>query len=173
MNDRNPVIRDREPSDRDALLRLVRVVHESDDYPARLPGDLGAFVYDPGAAGAWVSATDEGAVVGHVALHRHSTPGVLDLASEALDRQADDLLVVARLLVHPDYRRRGVGAALLGHATAAARRSGARAILDVATHYAAAIALYERVGWLRIGTVTADIGLGAPLQEHVYVAPPD
>ncbi len=54
--------------------------------------------------------------------------------------------------VHPDWRRRGVGRALLGHALAQAAALGApKATLEVRASNAAAIALYEAGGFVRAG----------------------
>ncbi|MDQ3107671.1 MAG: hypothetical protein M3Q68_07700 [Actinomycetota bacterium] len=53
-----------------------------------------------------------------------------------------------------------------------ARRRGFAPILDVATHFTAANALYERAGWRLLGCVAVDIGGGRdPFDEFVYVAP--
>lgn len=56
------------------------------------------------------------------------------------------------LATRPEARGQGVGAALLEAAAAAARRRGSRALrLEVRTDNAAAIGLYERHGFRRIG----------------------
>lgn len=55
------------------------------------------------------------------------------------------------IATHPDHRRAGVGAALLGHALAAARAAGCgTATLEVRRGNAPAIALYERAGFRTI-----------------------
>ncbi|HUU33244.1 MAG TPA: ribosomal protein S18-alanine N-acetyltransferase [Vicinamibacterales bacterium] len=54
--------------------------------------------------------------------------------------------------VHPEWRRQGVGRALLAHTLAAAEALGApRATLEVRASNAAAIALYEAGGFARAG----------------------
>ena len=68
-------------------------------------------------------------------------------------------------------RRLGVGRALLEAGAGAARRLGRYPVLDVATHYEAAIALYDSCGWRNAGEVTMVFGDGAKLQSYVYVAP--
>jgi len=56
------------------------------------------------------------------------------------------------LATRPEARGQGVGAALLEAAATAARRRGSRALrLEVRTDNAAAIGLYERHGFRRIG----------------------
>jgi hypothetical protein len=44
-------------------------------------------------------------------------------------------------------------------------------VLDVDTTYASAIALYERCGWTRLGTIALPMPDGRPIAEHVYAAP--
>ena len=43
----------------------------------------------------------------------------------------------------------------------------------MATHYEAAIALYDSCGWSNAGEVTMVFGDGIELQSYVYVAPAD
>ena len=122
------------------------------------------------ALSAWV-AEYGGAFAGHVAMHRQSLPVVMETAARALDMDPSQLSVVARLIVDPSTRRSGVGRALLEAAAADARRRGLHPILDVATHYDAAIALYESCGWRNAGEVTMVFGDGTELQSYVYLAP--
>jgi GNAT superfamily N-acetyltransferase len=110
-------------------------------------------------------------VQGHVALHRHSLPVVMETAARALAVKPSELAVVARLIVDPRRRRSGVGRALLETAAADGRRQGLHPILDVAIHYGAAIALYESCGWRNAGEVTMVFGDGTELPSYVYLAP--
>lgn len=60
---------------------------------------------------------------------------------------------VAKMLVHRDARRQGVGARLMAAADDAARAAGkAVLVLDTVTGSDAA-RLYERAGWQRVGDV--------------------
>ena len=60
---------------------------------------------------------------------------------------------VAKTLVHRRARRRGLGAALLRAAEAAARESGRTLlVLDTVTG-ADGARLYERLGWVRVGEI--------------------
>ena len=81
------------------------------------------------------------------------------------------LAVVARLLVSPTVRCRGVGRALLQVAANNARGMGLRSILDVVVTYEAAIRLYESEGWGRVGTVQFPLPDGRTVDEHVYLSP--
>lgn len=164
------LIRPRAPDDLAACEALAHRVHAGDGYPPRLPRDLHTFVESPGALASWV-AIEEGAVVGHVALNATSSAEVMAAATAALHTDAGRLGVVARLLVSPTARRRGIGGALLRTACHGAWALDRRPILDVATHFAPAIALYERGGWERIAEVTVPLGGTDPLLEYVYAHP--
>ncbi len=60
----------------------------------------------------------------------------------------DDHVHLSVFTVDPDVRRRGYGTRLLAAAAEWGRRAGARwGVLQVATHNAAALALYARAGW--------------------------
>jgi GNAT superfamily N-acetyltransferase len=59
---------------------------------------------------------------------------------------------IAKMLVHSNARRLGVGAAVLRAAENAARESG-RNVLVLDTASDAAERLYERSGWQRVGTI--------------------
>ncbi|WP_395320205.1 GNAT family N-acetyltransferase [Variovorax sp. UC74_104] len=59
---------------------------------------------------------------------------------------------VAKMLVHRRARRRGVGALLMKAAEAVARERG-KTLLVLDTSSADAERLYERSGWVRVGTI--------------------
>jgi ribosomal protein S18 acetylase RimI-like enzyme len=164
------VVRPRVDADVDELVRIAARVQQSDGYPGRRPRDLRSFLYSADSLLAWV-AQDGSAIAGHVAIHRESLPVVMARAADALHCDAGELAVVARLIVDPDRRRTGIGRALLKTAAAAARLQGLHPILDVATHYDAAIALYRSCGWRNVGKVTMVFADGFELQSYVYVAP--
>jgi GNAT superfamily N-acetyltransferase len=133
-------------------------------------GDFTRFIASPEAVDAWV-ATRHDAVLGHVALHRTSSPAVIDLATTKLAVEATRLGVVARLLVAPDARRAGMGRLLLERAASEAHDRGLRPILDVTTRFEAAVSLYERSGWQRLGAVVVELPNGTSIDEFVYHAP--
>ncbi len=163
-------IRNRTVADVDALTRLVEAVHAIDGYPPYLPeGGPGAFVLSGEPLAAWV-AVDGDAVVGHIALHDHSSPGVFELVADRLGVDRAECGVVARLFVAPDRRSVGLGARLLGVAVADCGRRGLLPVLDVVDRFEAARALYERSGWRRLGAVEFDLPDGSRLREFVYVS---
>jgi ribosomal protein S18 acetylase RimI-like enzyme len=59
---------------------------------------------------------------------------------------------VSKMLVHRRARRRGLGAALMRGAEAAAREQG-RTLLVLDTASEDAKRLYERLGWVRVGVI--------------------
>ena len=153
-----------------AVEALAEMVHRHDDYPTYLPGNLRDFVVSDDTLEAWVAEQGQ-QIVGHAALHASSWPGVMKLVYDSTGLGAGQLAVVARLFVSPSARHRGVGHALLDAATAEAWKLGRRPILDVVTTLSAALRLYEKAGWRRIGTVQFQVPGGRSVPEHVFVGP--
>jgi GNAT superfamily N-acetyltransferase len=149
---------------------MATIIHDLDGYPSRHPIDFREFLVSADAFAAWVAERD-GQIVGHVALHRHSKPEVLAMASKALIRPVDRLGVVARLLVSPDVRREKIGRTLLDAASSEATSRGLWPILDVVTTFEAALKLYESCGWVRAGQVTFRFHDGGSVEEFVYLGP--
>jgi RimJ/RimL family protein N-acetyltransferase len=75
------------------------------------------------------------------------------------------------LMVAADFRRRGVGRALLDEAVAWARRAGVRKLeLHVFPHNEPAIALYESFGFVREGYRAAHYRRGSDYVDAVLMA---
>jgi GNAT superfamily N-acetyltransferase len=164
------LIRDRRAGDKQELLDIARRVHVEDKYPLHLPeDDYENFLFAHETLGAWVAEDRD--VVGQVALHPRSSAPVMELATNGLCQAPDRIGVVARLLVHPNQRRLGVGGQLLDHAAREAAALGLFPILDVVKDLADAVSLYERQGWLRIGEVAVTFRGGVTVEEYVYAAP--
>lgn len=142
-----------------------------DGYPVEVPdGDFLGFMDVPDALGAWVADIDSN-VVGHVALHRASSPAAMRLARSTLEVSGSALGIIARLLVAPSARRLGIGRRLLDRATTEARDRGLAPILDVVSRHRDAIALYEMEGWTRLGATRTTLRNGKTVSEYVYAAP--
>jgi GNAT superfamily N-acetyltransferase len=163
-------VRLRVDSDLAACVRIAEQVHCRDGYPVYLPDSLRQFLASPDALAAWV-AEEDGEIVGHVALHERSSEAVLALAGETLNLAPDGLAVIARLLVAPEERGRGIGRLLLDTAAGEAQRRGLWPILDVVTTHTDAVRLYEKAGWRRAGHVTVTFGNGNELEEIVFLGP--
>ena len=164
------VIRRKHHVDADACLELARLTHKVDGYPKYLPDDLDAFVNNPAEMAAWV-AESAGRIVGHVAVHRVTGDPASPVASSATGLAAEEMLVIARLMVHPNARRIGVGRQLLETATSYATIRQLLPILDVLQESDAAIALYEDQGWRRGGPLVLPLHGHPALQLWVYVGP--
>jgi GNAT superfamily N-acetyltransferase len=162
-------IRARHPSDVDACLQMAHHVKRLDGYPPRGPVDE-RFMAPPQELAAWVAEIDA-TVVGHVALHSTGASDTVVMAAHHTGRTPEELAVVARVLVSPAARRRGVARALLGTAVESAHERGRQPILDVAEHLSAAIRLYETSGWERAGEVIIPCGDEPSLPCYVYIGP--
>lgn len=107
------------------------------------------------ACGFWRRAAEEVAAGRRALLLARDEQGICGTVQLILDlpdnqpHRAD----VAKMLVHRRARRRGLGAALMSAAEAAARRRGRHLlVLDTVTG-ADGARLYERLGWVRVGEI--------------------
>lgn len=169
------LIRARTPADDDACVALMRRTHEQDGYPRYWPAKPAGFLRAARETDAWVALLDD-RVVGQVALHDAAGEPVVELAQRATGLEPEGLAVLARLLVDPDVRGRGVARALVQTAVARAHATGRRPVLDVLEETPAPIGLYESEGWRRLGRTTLDLrpfGYGdvPPLRLWVYLGP--
>ncbi|MEV0644929.1 GNAT family N-acetyltransferase [Phytomonospora sp. NPDC050363] len=162
------IIRPRRTADLPALVAALREVHESDAYPVNWPQDPAAWLTPPKLLDSRVAETG-GKVVGQTGIgEAEGLPG------EVLAEVGDTPVVaVVRLFVAPSGRGHGLGRLLLDAAVEMAAERGARAVLDVEAGGAAAIALYERAGWLRVHSGPGDwlTPSGEPAHLHHFVSP--
>ncbi|MFC7360893.1 GNAT family N-acetyltransferase [Nocardioides astragali] len=163
-------IRPKADSDGPGCLALLLEVHRTDGYPRYLPDDAPRFITPPYESAAWV-AEEDGEIVGHVGVHEAAGDPILDAAQRATGLGAEQLAVIARLLVAPLTRRTGLGQALLETATSHARMRGRRAVLDVVQDAAAPIALYEANGWTRLEPLSLEVTDRNSLDLWVYLGP--
>ncbi len=164
-------VRPRTPEDLDACVAIVTEVHELDGYPSFLgDGGFASFVAPDDALGAWV-ALDGDDVVGNVARRPRSAPPSVDVAAAALGVGPERLGFVARLMVAPRARRRGVARLLLDTVVEAARALDRVPVLDVVTRDTAAVELYGASGWQRLGDVRLTMRHGEELELHVFAKP--
>lgn len=101
----------------------------------------------------WDQAFAGGRRVGFAATQLTETPGEMKLD---------------KLYVHPENQRQGIGAALLDHVAARARRQGCQTlILAVNKHNAPAIAAYTKHGFGVREPVRLDIGHGFVMDDFI------
>ncbi|MGI5127550.1 GNAT family N-acetyltransferase [Pseudonocardia sp. CA-107938] len=144
------VVRPRVEADLAVLAAVLRDLRRREGYPLRMQEDLGSWLCYPPVLGAWV-ADHGGGVVGHVALR---LPEPDDPVAALVDEPA---AIVCRLFVARDERGKGLGERLVRAAWRAADERGLRPVLDVLVRDSVAVALYERLGWVRIGEITHTI----------------
>ncbi|GAA0437554.1 GNAT family N-acetyltransferase [Streptomyces luteireticuli] len=163
-------VRPRAEGDIEECVRVLAEVHRQDGYPVNWPERPGDWISGSTALGAWVAERD-GRVVGHAGLF---PSGEGDLApglwSERHGAGRELTAVVGRLFVSPRARGYGTGALLLGRAVREARRRGLQPVLDVVASDAAAVALYERLGWELMATVEQRWGPGRTVAVRCYAA---
>jgi GNAT superfamily N-acetyltransferase len=166
-------IRARRPDDIDACVGVLVDVHAADGYPLYWPADPPKWLTPDTLLTAWVAVNEEKTVVGHVALCSAIGDPAAPLWSAASSLAPEHLAVVAKLFVGPRARSRGLGAALLAAACAEARARSLRPALEVLDHDRGAIALYERVGWLRVASTPASWATEGDRQAllHNYLFP--
>ncbi|MGW1677736.1 GNAT family N-acetyltransferase [Saccharopolyspora sp. NPDC002376] len=165
------VIRKRAAADITPAGQVLVRVHENDGYPVEGADDPGAWLSPAGLIQAWVGEVNSG-VVGHVALTR---PGSGDDAAEqwaALSGETDsEIAVLGRLFVHPDARGLAVGERLVRAVMDHATTHSLSLTLDVMEKDRAAIRLYERLGWGRIGQARHSFGDGESVPALCFAAP--
>lgn len=165
-----PSIRARRDGDVAACVVALAEVHAASGYPLHWPADPKGWLTPGNMLAAWVAEV-EGVVAGHVALCSATGDSGAAVWAAASGVAAEGIAVVAKLFVAPSRRGRGLGAALLGAATAEARTRGLRPALEVLDSDRAAIALYERSGWVRVASEPLPWAQanGAAILAHFYL----
>lgn len=141
-------IRDRTAADLPHCVAVLTEVHRLDRYPLNWPADPEGWLSPPNALHAWVAETEQGSILGHVAVNR---------VCSATDPASMPAAEVSRLFVTPAARGYKVGIGLLTHARQWATEHRLPLVLEIVDHErsAPAIALYERSGWRHTDTTTA------------------
>jgi ribosomal protein S18 acetylase RimI-like enzyme len=162
-------IRPRRPADLPALVAALGDTHRTSAYPVTWPKDPAAWLTPNGMLGAWVAEVD-GVVVGHVALGEAKERTVGTWAATT-SRPLATAAEVTRLFVTRAARGRSLGRRLLATAGTHARASGRALVLGVLRESRAAIAMYERLGWLRLSAVDFTLSDGTVTTMYTYVPP--
>ena len=164
-------IRSRVPADLDDVAAALVEVHRTDGYPVEGVDDPRAWLVDPHQLAAWIAELD-GRTVGHIALgDPQPSDAAAALWNEDPENTGQPLAVLGRLFVLRSARGHALGEQLIRTATDYAHQHGRRLVLDVMTKDAAAIRLYERLDWRRIGTTKHDDGHGHAIDAYCYVSP--
>jgi GNAT superfamily N-acetyltransferase len=166
------LIRPRQDQDLDACVRILAAVHALDGYPVIWLDDPAAWLTPRDLLGAWVIEW-EGVIVGHVALHHAVRDPGRPVWSVAAGLPVEQMAVVTRLFVEPGARSRGLGMALFEAAWRFSEELGLSPALEVVESDKAAIALYEKAGWVRVWTRVWALPAGESRLVHYYIAPQD
>jgi GNAT superfamily N-acetyltransferase len=169
QNPARATIRARTESDADPLVGVLAEVHLSDAYPMMATHVSREWLFDPGFEAAWVAAID-GVPIGHIAVKRGYGGAAIERAS---GRPATETLGVTRFFVGKSARGTGAASALLDAVDDFASEMGLALALDVVEFNTAAIALYERRGWKRVGSEVAQWFApdGPHPTVHLYIGP--
>ncbi|MFD7918301.1 GNAT family N-acetyltransferase [Streptomyces sp. NPDC059740] len=152
-----------------AVAALVEV-HRTDGYPVEGVDAPEAWLRSGDVLAAWVAEAGR-RVVGHVAIMRGGGAAAVE---QWIGRSGEDrsgVAVLARLFVVEGARKQATGRRLVEAATAWGHARGLRLVLDVVAKDVAAMRLYERLGWRRIGEVAHHYGVGRTTPATCYVAP--
>jgi GNAT superfamily N-acetyltransferase len=164
------IVRPFEAADLPGAAKALTEVHGTDGYPVEGVDDPQAWLRSDDVLAAWVAEAD-GGIVGHVAVMR---PEGEDAVALWIEQSGDDearVAVLARLFVIQAARKHATGMHLMEAAMGYARAHDLRLVLDVMAKDAAAIRLYERLGWRKIGESTHHFGAGESIPAICYVAP--
>ncbi|MFK4103646.1 GNAT family N-acetyltransferase [Streptomyces sp. NPDC019531] len=145
-------------------------VHSTDGYPVEGVAHPEAWLRSDDVIAAWVAEL-AGAIVGHVAIMRPHGEDAVAVWTQQSGDSASRVGVLARLFVVKAARKHAVGERLMQAAMSYAADHGLRLVLDVMTKDAAAMRLYERLGWREIGRAPHHYGNGQSIDAVLYVAP--
>ncbi len=163
------LIRSRVDADRPACAALLELTYTRDGYP-RYRHDWDEFLSPPSETAAWVAELD-GEVVGHVSVHESGHEVISAVAAEATGRPPTEFAVLARLMISPQARGHGLAARLIELVADHAAERGRHLILDVLRDATGAIAVYERLGWRRLGPAIRPTPGRPDIDLWVYLAP--
>ena len=161
-------IRPRRDEDLAALAAVLVRVHAQDGYPVEGVADPEGWLRHPNELQSWTAVEDD-KPIGQITLTRATAE---DDAARAWQGHTGDniahLAIPVRLFVDPDHRGSGAGRLLMKAASDFARTQGLAMAFDVMIKDRAAIRLYERLGAVRIATLTHHYGDGLTEPASVY-----
>ena len=163
----SPIIRERTDEDLAAAAAVLVDVYREDGYPVEGVDDPFALLQPSGVLHAWVAVFD-GRVVGHAVV---TSPPSSNAAVKAWIAAGGDLertVVAGRLFVHPTARGLRVGARLASAIADWTDLHEYDLVALVLEKDRAAIRLYERSGWQRIGIATHRTSDGSPFPALLF-----
>ena len=165
-----PIVRPFQDADLPGAAAALIEVHATDGYPVEGVADPEGWLRSDGILAAWV-AEEDGKIVGHVAVMRPHGEDAVSLWTEQSGDDEEHVAVIARLFVVREARKNSAGERLMQAAMDYGPSHDRRLVLDVMTKDTAAIRLYERLGWLKIGEAEHRYGEGQSIDAVCYVAP--
>jgi GNAT superfamily N-acetyltransferase len=163
-------IRPRTARDLPACARLLRVVANEHQYPARWPEAPRSWLAGPDVLDAWVCEV-QGEILGHVAVATVPRNGISRVRwQEITGLEPSELARISRLFVRQKVRRRGIATDLLDVAVADVRRRGLMPVTDVVSTSVDGIAFLEQRGW-RLLAVDPWGSATERHRVHFYAAP--
>ena len=165
-----PTVRPFKDTDTPGAARALISVHATDGYPVEGVDEPEAWIQAPDVISAWIAETNA-AIVGHVAIMRPNGEEAVSLWQRQSGADESTIAVLARLFVIREARKKATGERLMRAATEHARQKRLRLVLDVMTKDTAAIHLYERLGWKRIGQAIHRYGNSQHTDALCYVSP--
>lgn len=164
------IVRPFENADLASAASALIDVHTTDGYPVEGVDQPEVWIRSADVMAAWVAELD-GSIVGHVAIMRPHGEDAVSLWMQQSGDNEDRIAVLARLFVVKTARKHAAGERLMQAAMSYGSEHGIRLVLDVMTKDAAAIRLYERLGWREIGRAPHHYGNGRSIDAVCYVAP--
>ncbi|KUN07111.1 acetyltransferase [Streptomyces yokosukanensis] len=164
------VIRPFEETDLIGATAALTDVHATDGYPVEGVARPQAWLRSDDMLASWVAEAGR-RIVGHVAVMRPCGEGAVSLWTEQSGDDEQCVGVLARLFVIKEARGRTLGERLVRTAMDYGLSHNRRLVLDVMVKDAAAIRLYERLGWLRTGRTAHHYGDGHYADALCYVTP--
>jgi len=144
-------IRPRTDADIPSAVAALTTLYKTENYPLGANRNLQDFLTNPKNETSWVALSPTNEIIGHVATSTKAHDDCLDVWRSLHPDDSGELAVLNRLFVLPEGRRGGLAAELVEVAVRWNAERGIRLLLAVMVNSAAAIRLYERLGWMRYG----------------------
>ena len=168
-------IRPRTEADIPSTVAALTTLYKTENYPLGANRNLQDFLTNPKNETSWVALSPTNKIIGHVATSTKAHDDCLDvwrsLHPDQTDNEEGGLAVLSRLFVLPEGRRGGVAAELVETAVKWNAERGIRLLLAVMVNSAAAIKLYDRLGWTRYGVSNPVLPDGQVAEALCFAGP--